>query len=291
MKIIGGSASNRLSEALSTELGCELMDREIKRFPDGEVYVRIKGDVKDEDVIIVQTTYPDANIIELMALQDAVTDDIGNGRLITVIPYFGYSRQDKKFNPGEAITARAMIRHLELYSDAMVLVDLHAPAILNWAKKAKTVEAYATKAIAQYMKDKDINFILSPDKGAIARAKRLADYMGLPSDYLEKTRIDGSTVKMKPKNLDVSGASVLIVDDIIATGNTIIRATEQLKNSGAQKVYAACTHGLYTGGAIPKLEAVLDGLYSSDTIESSTSRYSVASPVSESIKELLERWD
>jgi ribose-phosphate pyrophosphokinase len=111
-----------------------------------------------------------------------------------------------------------------------------------------------------------------------------ADVVGCAWDYIEKTRIDGDTVEMKAKNLDVSGKKVAIVDDIIATGGTIVKATEQLKSQGAVEVYAACTHGLFTKNAIPRLKEVCDRVISTDTIENETSVVSAAEEIAKKIK-------
>jgi len=126
--------------------------------------------------------------------------------------------------------------------------------------------------------------IVSPDEGSKARASLAAEAAGCPWDFLQKTRIDSQTVEIKPKNLDANGKVVAIVDDIIATGGTMIKAAEQLKSQGASKVIAACSHGLYTGDSIPKLENAFDLVISTDTLERPTSKISVASAISEALK-------
>lgn len=287
MIVMGGSASGRIAEGIGKELGIPVANCEFRRFPDGEGYIRILDDISKEDyVIAVQTTYPDSNIVELFIMHDAIMEWTKNAKIITVVPYMGYSRQDKIFLDGEAISARAILHHIELYSDAMIFVDLHSSKILEFTTK-RSYECTAMEVIAEYFKDKGIDFVLSPDKGAIERARKVALNMGLEYDYLEKTRIDGTTVKMRAKNLDVNGKRVLIVDDIISTGGTIIKATESLKASGATEVYAVCTHGLYTNNALEHLRPVLNGIYSTDTIESETSVISVAKPISDAIREII----
>ena len=131
MFVVGGSASRKLSQSLAEELKVSNATVETKRFPDGECYVRIMEDLKDQEVILVQTTYPDPNLVELFILQDAVRE-MSPSRLITVVPYFGYARQDKKFNVGEAISARAFSRLIDRSTDELITVDIHAPKILEW---------------------------------------------------------------------------------------------------------------------------------------------------------------
>ena len=130
MKIIGGSASGMLAGELARALNADLVETEFKRFPDGEAYARILGDLNDERVLLVQTTLPDPNIVELFLWQDAVNDfDIES--LITVTPYFGYGRQDKAFESGEAVSARAIAERIDLFTDEVVMVDIHNPQVLE----------------------------------------------------------------------------------------------------------------------------------------------------------------
>ena len=192
-----------------------------------------------------------------------------------MIPYYGYSRQDKKFNPGESISARALAKHIELCTDELVFADLHARSILDWFTKP-VHEVSGMTQIGEFLKQFSPEIIMAPDKGAIDRASMVAKVLNSDFDYLEKTRIDGHTVTMKAKSLDVNGRSVAIVDDIIATGGTIIKATDELKRQGALKVFAACTHGLYTSGALEKLTSHCDKVISTDTLDTETSLVTIA---------------
>lgn len=278
MIIIPGSTSNKLATNLAKELGISIAEVETKRFPDNEGYICLNCDVgtelDNEEVILVQNTYPDERIIELFLLQDAI-HEFKIKELTTVIPYYGYSRQDKKFNPGECISARTIAKHIELESDNVILIDLHAKSILDWFSKPAS-EITGMNQIGEYLKQMSPDIIMAPDKGAIERASKVAKVLNTDFDYLEKTRIDGHTVTIKAKNLDVQDRSVAIIDDIIATGGTIIKATNELKNQGATEVYAACTHGLYTSEALPKLIKNCDKVISTDTLESETSVVSIA---------------
>jgi ribose-phosphate pyrophosphokinase len=275
MFVVGGSASPSLSKELAKSLKARLAKVEIKRFPDEECYVRIDEDLSDEDVFLVQTSWPDKNIIELMLLQDAIKEfDVSS--LTTVVPYFGYARQDKQFKPGEPISARVLARMIQMNTDEFVTVDVHAPSVIDWFEDitAKNVAAYPQ--IGKYLKGKGIELILSPDEGRADNAKRVADVVNCEADYLVKERLDGETVKMTPKRLDAKGKKVAIVDDIISTGGTIVKAAEQLKNQGAAKIFAVCTHGVFAGNAISKLEAVCDDVCTTDTIENPKTCITVA---------------
>jgi ribose-phosphate pyrophosphokinase len=275
MYVVGGSASPSLSKELAKNLKAKLAKVEIKRFPDEECYVRIDEDLSDEDVILVQTSWPDKNIIELLLLQDAIKE-FEVSSLTTVVPYFGYARQDKQFKPGEPISARALARIIQMNTDEFVTVDVHATSVIDWFDgiPAKNVAAYPQ--IGKHLKSRGIQLILSPDEGRADNAKRVADVVNCDSDYLVKERLDGNTVVMTPKNLDVKGKKVAIVDDIISTGGTIVKAAEQLKRQGAAKIFAVCTHGVFAGDAIPKLEAVCDEVCTTDTIENPKTCITVA---------------
>ena len=284
MYVVGGSASPSLSKELAKSLKAKLAKVEIKRFPDDECYVRIDEDLSDEDVFLVQTSWPDKNIVELLLLQDAVKEfDVSS--LTTVVPYFGYARQDKQFKPGEPISARALARAIQMNTDEFVTVDVHAPSVIDWFEDitAKNVAAYPQ--IGRHLKGKGIELILSPDEGRADNAKRVADVVNCEADYLVKERLDGETVEMTPKRLGVKGKKVAIVDDIISTGGTIVKAAEQLKKQGAAMIFAVCTHGVFAGNAIPRLEAVCDEVCTTDTIENPKTCITVAPEIARIAKD------
>lgn len=282
MFVVGGSVSQLFSKELARLLDCKLAKTEIRRFPDTECYVRIEDNLKDQDVVIVQTTFPDSNIIELFLLQDAVAE-FKPASIATVVPYFGYGRQDKKFKDGEAVSARAMANHIGQMTDSVFTIDIHNTAMLS-EFVVPVLNLSAMEAIGKFLKENSVDVIVSPDKGSKDRASMAAKAASCAYDYLEKTRLDGQTVEMKPKSMDVGGKVVAIVDDIIATGGTIIKASEQLKAQGAKRVIAACTHGLFTGDATAKLQAACDLVVSTDTLERPTSKISAASAVADALK-------
>jgi ribose-phosphate pyrophosphokinase len=288
MRILTGSSNPALAENLGEILEAKPVQKELKRFPDGELYVKLDEGIEGEDIILVQSTYPDDNVVEFLLLARLARDN--GARTVTgVIPYYGYARQDRIFKEGESFSARTMAHHLQMDLDHVICINLHKEATLEQfddVESASNVSVMTT--IGEYLKNADIDLILSPDKGAIGYAKEAAEVLGCAFDHLEKTRIDGSTVTMTPKTLDVHGKNVCIVDDIIATGGTIFRAQETLRVQGASNVYACCAHGLFTGGGRERLEPVLDGLFSSDTIENPTSAFSAAKAVAEKIMELME---
>jgi len=275
MYIIGGTASRSVAEDLVELLDGKLVNTISKRFPDGELYVRILDNISGKDVIIVQTTYPDQNIIELFLLQNAAEE--ADAKTITVvIPYYGYARQDTKFQDGEAISAKALANLISLSADKVITVDPHKDHILNFF----STSAYSCSAvteIAKYLLEKQIDMVLAPDKGAVDRAKKASEIINCEFDYMEKTRIDETTVEIKPKNLDAKNKNVAIIDDIISTGGTMALSIKELKKQGAKKIFVACTHGLFAGDAVKKLStAGCEEIISTDTIMSDFSKVKIA---------------
>jgi ribose-phosphate pyrophosphokinase len=286
MRILHGSSNPALAENLAEILGVSMINRDLKRFPDGELYLRLRDEIKDEDIILVQSTYPDDNAVEFLLLA-RLARDVGARSVIGVIPYYGYARQDRVFKEGESFSARTMAHHLQLDMDHVICVNLHKEDTLSEFSTVKSASNVSVmRTIGEFLKNTNVDLVLSPDKGAIGYAKETANVIGCDFDNLEKTRIDGTRVVMTPKDLDVHGKIVCIVDDIIATGGTIQRAQETLRDQGAKEVYACCAHGLFTGGGKERLEPILDGLFSSDTIENTTSSFSAAMAVAQRIKEI-----
>lgn len=282
MYILGGTSAKNVAEQLSHRLQQPLLHTTYKRFPDDEFYIRLLDNITGHDVLIVQTAYPDPKIIELLLMQEAV-HDAGAKKITVVMPYFGYSRQDKKFEEGEAISARAIAQHISIHADCVITVDPHKEHILNFF----SVPAYscsAVRSLAKYLMEKHVDFVLAPDKGAKERAKNAASLIGCEYDYLEKTRIDGTTVKITPKNLDAHGKHVAIIDDIISTGGTMAQSIRELKKQGAKSVVVSCTHGLFIGGAKEKLRSAdCDEIISTDTIQTEFSKVSAADCIADII--------
>jgi len=272
-----GSGGKHLEDELRA-LGGEVLDVEIKRFPDGEKYVRILG--SSEEVTVVQSTFApqDEHLIELILIADALREK-GVRRLRAVIPYLAYSRQDRVTKEGEPISVRAVLRSLAVYYDELYVFDLHNPETLRFFP-GKAVNLSPARAIAEYFGEKlGEGIVLAPDKGALMRAKAVAEKLGLEYSHFHKVRISPTEVQMKPVDVDVKGKNVLIVDDIISTGGTMIRAANLLRDMGAEKVFVAATHGVFAEGAIESVSKAVDELAVTNTIPTPVSKISIVPEV------------
>ena len=280
--MVGGSSSRDMAKELARLLDCKYVQAATTRFPDGECYTRIEDNEMDDDVVIVQNTYPDENVVEMFLLQDAVKR-LGAKSITCVIPYYGYARQDRIFKPGEPESAKVMAQRLEMLCDQVLTIDIHKEDVLRWFKcPAKDISA--SKAIGDYFRERGIDMVLSPDIGAAKRAEEVAGHIGVPHDHLEKVRLSGTDVRITPANMDCVGKHVLIVDDIIATGGTILAACEQLRGQGVASISVACTHGVFAKNALERLTGGnIDSLLCCNTLENEVSNISVAPLVAEAI--------
>ncbi len=285
MLVIGGSSSTSLAELISRELGNAPFTIPFKkRFPGGEMYVRVGGKFEGERVVLVQSTKRDEDLIELFLLEDAIREG-GAKSLALVIPYFGYSRQDRVFFPGEPISARAMAHRLEIDADLVVTVDLHSA--LNRTVFTKPLhEASGIPAIARLLRRRNVDLLVSPDKGGVERAQRMATLLGKPWLALQKTRIDSEHVEIVVPDgaPDLQGKHVVIVDDVISTGGTVVEAATLLRKQGAREIVAACTHGLFLKDAFERIKAVTNDILATDTLESAAETGSVAPDIASILK-------
>ncbi|MCD6494002.1 MAG: ribose-phosphate diphosphokinase [Archaeoglobaceae archaeon] len=272
MKVVAGNASPMLALRIAKTLNLRLAKTTFKKFPDGEIYVKVED--FDDTNVVVQSLNCNENVVSLMLLFDALNDT----EVVAVVPYMGYARQDKAFEDGEAISIRAIARLLESYASKVVTVNIHSKDAASHF--SKLIDLDAMPIIGNYFKEQDV-VMLSPDFGSYERVKVAAKAANCEFDYLEKRRIDAETVEIAPKNLDVEGKDVLIVDDIISTGGTIVEATKILLKNGAKSVKAACVHAVLANYALNKLyNAGVTEVIATDTVERVISKISVAELIS-----------
>jgi ribose-phosphate pyrophosphokinase len=256
LKLVCGNANHQLANEISWALGIDLCDATIDRFSDGEVRVRIHETVRGADVFIIQPTCPPVNdhLMELLVMIDALRRASAR-KVIAVIPYYGYARQDRKHTGRVPITARLVANLIEVAgADRVLTMDLHAGQIQGFFN-IPVDNLQSDPIFANYYKEHDADgnqtVIVSPDAGGTVRARLLAERLNYPIAILEKRRsADGTKVQVVNVIGDVSGKRAILVDDIVSSGATLILATNALLEHGASQVHAYCTHGVFSGNAL-----------------------------------------
>jgi ribose-phosphate pyrophosphokinase len=279
MKVICTEKSQVLATRVAKALKITVVDVKYSRFPDGEHYL-LAGETDDE-MVIVGSVVDNDSLVQLMLLIDAC--DRATNRL--VLPYMAYARQDKRFKPGEPISSRVVARALSQGVSEVITVNIHEKEVLkSFSVPARNLSLAGD--IGSYIRTLHLDnpLILAPDEGAMVFAAQVASAGGWECDHLEKTRLSGVEVKMAPRQLSAESRSVVIVDDIISTGGTIATAAGMLYQQGAKDVFAACVHGVFTGGAYVRLMATgIRDVICSDTIERSCSRVSAADQIAQAL--------
>jgi ribose-phosphate pyrophosphokinase len=294
--VIGGSNGEHLAIELSQLMGLELVSVEIKKFPDGETYVRILGEVSGRDVVYINSLQrsPNESLIETLLTLDALRD-LGAARLIAVIPYMSYARQDSRFNPGEAISVQTIAKLFKsMRLDHLVTVDMHLHRITDPSSLfgANFHNITGVRELAKYIKRNysvENTVVIGPDEEAEQWAKIMAeDLGGLEYGVLKKTRLTAEKVAVVAEGLNVQGKNVIIVDDIISTGGTIVEAVNTLRNLGAREIYVTTVHPLLIGNAYAKLLRLnLRDLVGTNSVLSPISKVSIAPAIGEKIMEIL----
>lgn len=289
MKIVLGPASKELGEKIAALAGIEAVPVAYKTFPDGENYVRLEGKMRDEHIVVVQTTSPpqDTRLMQLAFMADAARR--GGARKVTaLVPYLAYARQDKIFLQGENISVETVGNMLAAAGiSELITVNVHqADALAKFPFPARNFSAIPL--IAEYFVKKGFKkaFALSPDKGAMYIAQQAQQVLGGKSGHLEKQRdrYTGQT-RQTGEGLNVKGQTVIIFDDIISTGGTIVGAAKILRELGAARVFTACVHPLLVGDAEKRiLDAGVEEIVGTDSIPSGASKVSLAPLISRELK-------
>ncbi|ANE35425.1 ribose-phosphate diphosphokinase [Campylobacter iguaniorum] len=269
-KIFSGTANVEFSKMVAKYLGIPLSEASIKRFSDGEISVQIGESVRGKDVFVIQPTCAPANInlMELLILTDALKRSSASS-ITAVIPYFGYARQDRKAAPRVPITAKLVANMMQTAGiDRVVTMDLHAGQIQGFFD-IPVDNLYGTMVFTDYVKSKNLPnpIVASPDVGGVARARALAKTMNLDMVIVDKRREKANESEVMNVIGDVNGKDVILIDDMIDTAGTIVKAAEVFKKKGATSVMAFCTHPVLSGPAYERLsKGMLDELVVTDTI-------------------------
>lgn len=258
IKVFSGNAHPALAREICEHLNVPLGQAYVGRFPDGEVRLQILENVRGADVFVIQPTCRPVNdnLMELLILMDAFRRASAQ-RITAVIPYYGYARQDRKDRPRVPISSKVVADLLTSAGAERVLaLDLHAGQIQGYFN-IPVDHLYATPVTVNYFRKLKLKnlVIVSPDPGGVERARSFAKKMKAPLAIIDKRREDAHVVEMFNVIGDVVGKTCLIVDDMIDTGGTLARGAQALLDKGAEKVFACCTHGVFAGDAINKINA------------------------------------
>lgn len=252
IRIFSGNANKPLAEKIAAYLGIPLGQAEIGRFPDGEIKLRINENVRGLNVYVVQSTNaPAENLLELLILLDALRR-ASAASITAVIPFFGYARQDRKVRSREPISAKLVANLVTAAgADRVVAVDLHAAQIQGFFDIPMD-NLTAMVQFAQYIKRKELGdlVVLSPDVGGAARANAFAETLHASQALFVKKRLSPDTVEIQSLIGDVRDKNVIIADDAIHTGNTMLSACKRALDEGAKSVIACATHAVFAGDSL-----------------------------------------
>lgn len=304
MLILNGSKSQALGEKIAISLGLNFENVSTRKFPDGETYIRIDTDVKGRDIIIVQTMFPNQNdaLIEFLIIAHTLKDMEVNS-ITGVVPYLAYARQDRKFQLGESLSAKTVAELMKAAGvDKLITVDTHYQHVKSGRFDLfglPCVNVSAGKLLLEHVKEKVDSDLMTigPDLGSselikyttgeemVLKKEKRCPVCGLKATQckckIEKKKYEITDVESK---YNFSGRNVVVLDDIIASGGTMIKAIKKAKAEGAKKVIAAATHGLFMKDSLIQLKELTDYLIVTDSISTPVSNVSIAPLIVEALK-------
>ena len=288
LSVIAGKASEDVARKLSRKIKANFVKSQVRVFADGESKITLSGKISKTKSIVVQSIYPpvDTNLIQALSLISKAKET--SSEVIAVIPYMGYARQDREFLPGEIVTMKVLGKLFKgAGASKIIAVDIHSMiGFKHFSIKTKNVSAIPE--LVRYFKKLSLKnpLVVSPDQGGKERAKEFAKELGSEFIALEKKR-DRKTgkVQIKTKNLDeVANRDLILVDDMISTGGSIVKATQFLKKQKCKKVYVACTHALLMNDAEKRIKkAGVTKIISANTIPGKTSIVDISNTIAKAI--------
>ena len=271
MKIVSGNSNLPLAKRISTHLGVPLVDAIIKKFPDKEIFVEIKENVRGEDVFVIQSTSFPANdhVMELLITIDALKRGSAK-RIAAIVPYYGYARQDRKSGPRTPISAKLVANLISIAgANRALMVDLHAGQIQGFFD-IPTDNLFAAPVFISDIKKKfesKNTIIVSPDVGGVVRARAIAKRVDCDLAIIDKRRERASVSEVVNIIGEVEGKNCILIDDICDTAGTLTNAATALKNDKAKSVFAYITHGVLSDPAIERIEnSPIDKMIITDSI-------------------------
>ena len=286
--VIGGNASKDLAKRIARRLKAKYVDVDTRTFPDGESKITFRHNLKKSVVLVVQSTYPpvDTNLLQILSIISEVKKI--SSKIYAIMPYMGYARQDRQFLNGEIATMSVVAKMLQAAgAKKAIVVDIHSKTALRHFK-IPTENVSAIPELAKYLKKLKLKnpVVVSPDTGGSLRAKKFADI--LKSDFItlkkSRNRKTGK-VNIQSTKADVKGKDLIIVDDIISTGGSVVKATQFLKKQKCKRVFVVCTHGLLVGDAEKNIKkAGVTQIISTNTIPRSVSKVDVSGVIAQAVQ-------
>ncbi|MBK7596089.1 MAG: ribose-phosphate pyrophosphokinase [Gemmatimonadetes bacterium] len=257
MLLLSGSANRPLAEEIAQQLGGQLCKVTLKRFADGEIFVRIDENVRGRDVYVINSTNPPAeNMLELLLLMDAARR-ASAARITAVMPYFGYARQDRKDQPRVAISAKLMANMVSVAgADRVLAIDFHQHQLQGFFD-LPVDHLYAAPVFVQHYRQMNLQdvVVVAPDVGSAKMARGFAKRLNGTLAIIDKRRTGPNVAEVVNVVGDVAGKNCILADDMIDTGGTMAEAVHALKRLGANDVYICATHALLSGPAVERLSA------------------------------------
>ena len=286
--VVGGNASKDLAKRIARRLKAKYVDADTRTFPDGESKITFRHNLKKSVVLVVQSTYPpvDTNLLQILSIISEVKKI--SSKIYAIMPYMGYARQDRQFLNGEIVTMSVVAKMLQAAgAKKIIAVDIHSKTALRHFK-IPTENVSAIPELAKYLKKLKLKnpIVVSPDTGGSLRAKKFADI--LKSDFItlkkSRNRKTGK-VSIRSTKADVNGKDLIIVDDIISTGGSVVKATQFLKKQKCKRVFVVCTHGLLVGNAEKNIKkAGVTQIISTNTIPRSISKVDVSGVIAQAVQ-------
>lgn len=289
MIIISCSHGKHLGYKVAKRLKAQHSELLVKKFPDDELLVRFNADLRGKNIVLVQSFYRDISdcVVEII-LASATARDLGAKKIILAAPYFPYLRQDRRFHSGESVSQSIIAKLIEKYFDEILIIDphLHRRKSLSQVFRIKAAKLTANSLIADHIKKHIKNpIIIGPDEESYKWARSVAGIISTESRILEKKRYSSYHVEVKlNKKIDLKGKNVVIVDDIVSTGHTIIETAKLLRKLGAKNIYCICVHGIFVDGALKKLRKAKIKVISTNTIPNRVARIDVSGVIGEVLK-------
>jgi len=286
--VIAGSASKDLGKRIARRLKAPYVEAKTRVFPDGESKITFGRIPKNSVILVVQSTYPPVDTNLLQALSIISQARKVSSKIYAIIPYMGYARQDRQFLSGEVVTMSIVARMLKSAgAKKIIVVDIHSKIALNHFKIPKE-NVSAIPELAKYFKKMKLKdaLVVSPDMGGALRAKKFASMLQMNFIALKKSRNRNTgKVVIQSSKVDVRGKDLILVDDIISTGGSIVKAAQFLKRQKCKRVFVACTHGLFVGDAEKKIKnAGVSCIISTNTIPRNTSKVDISGVIADSIR-------